>query len=168
MALVSSRALKSHVLICMSHHSDCPAPFALGGGAQKRILQNVCQCEPCWRLPLGVVLSLSEHVLRVCGMHSDQSLHMCLNPAALRTAFHVGDPDKPVSRHGSVSLCCSKTEHEAILHPFSPLSLHSPGPSLWRSLRLILSAQSSVAAGPETGVCFTFEMHPHLGLTHLS
>lgn len=127
MALVSSRAFKSHVLICMSHHSDCRATFALGGGAKKRILQNVCQCEPCWCLPLCVVLSLCEHVLRV--WHAFRSIPQHVpgsNPAALRPAFHVGDPDKPVSRHGSVSLCCSKTETSGVpssfLSPFPPQS----------------------------------------------
>ena len=51
MAHVSSQAFKSlYVLICMSHHSNCRVPFALGdwggevGGAGRVILQNVCQC----------------------------------------------------------------------------------------------------------------------------
>lgn len=81
-------------------------------------------------------------------MHSglSQSLNMC----QVQIQQHSGllsmweTPTSQLVGMAGLSIAPGQT----ILHPFSSLPRHSLGPSFLRRLFLILSAQSSVAAGP--------------------
>lgn len=149
MALVSSRAFKSHALICMSHHFSAfqlPCTICSWGGVlggEKRILQNVCQCERCWCLLLFCFVP--ERTCSACVWHALNAFSFIQpvpqqvlgsNAAVLRPAFHVRDPDKPVSQHGS-----------PLLHKDGNIRRSSPQPGIKSPEKPPLHSVSSVISG---------------------